>query len=209
MKLWGTGTARSLRPIWVAEELGLQYELDPIGPRTGETQTPEYTAMNRKQKIPFLVDGDIQLSESVAICRYLIETYPCANLDKPQSAFERAKEDEWCCYIYGEIDETSLYVMRRHRDLGAIYGTSKTIVDAAAAYAERHLTVVAHNLSDNEFLMGEQFRLPDVLLMTCLDWAVKYEVGVPESLLAYRERISQRTSYKNSIEINQRTNILE
>ena len=40
--LWGSGTARTLRPIWMAEELGLSYVLKPIGPRTGETQTKEF-----------------------------------------------------------------------------------------------------------------------------------------------------------------------
>ena len=37
VKIWGAKTARSLRPIWVAEELEIDYELLPIGPRTGET----------------------------------------------------------------------------------------------------------------------------------------------------------------------------
>ena len=43
---WGAGTARTFRPIWMAEELGISYELNPIGPRTGETQTKEFTNLN-------------------------------------------------------------------------------------------------------------------------------------------------------------------
>ena len=39
IKLWGAGTTRTLRPIWMAEELGIDYELVYIGPRTGETQS--------------------------------------------------------------------------------------------------------------------------------------------------------------------------
>ena len=50
----------------MAEELGIHYEHKPIGPRTGETQT-EYQQLNRKQKIPFMQDGDVKLSESLAI----------------------------------------------------------------------------------------------------------------------------------------------
>ena len=75
MTIWGAGTPRSFRPIWVAEELGIEYQHRAIGPRTGETQTPEYQRLNRKQKIPFLQDGEIKISESVAICRYLREKY--------------------------------------------------------------------------------------------------------------------------------------
>ena len=53
------------------EELGLSYVLKPIGPRTGETQTKEFTSLNRKQKIPLMQIGEFHLSESLAICKYL------------------------------------------------------------------------------------------------------------------------------------------
>ena len=80
IKLWGSKTARSLRPIWMAEELEIEYELLPIGPRTGETSSEEYTKLNPKQKIPFMEHGDFQLSESLAICKYLQNTFPSNNL---------------------------------------------------------------------------------------------------------------------------------
>ena len=70
IQLWGAGTARTLRPIWVAEELGIRYDLEPIGPRTGETQTPAYTALNPKQKIPFLIDGDVPREPAVEDAAY-------------------------------------------------------------------------------------------------------------------------------------------
>jgi len=202
MKIWGAGTARSFRPIWVAEELGLDYELNPIGPRTGETKTPEYKALTRKQKIPFLVDGDIRLSESVAICRYLINAYPSAELSAPKSVKESAKEDEWCCYVYGEIDETSLYVMRRHQDLAEIYGASEQVVKSAAAYAAFHFGVLDEHLSKQDYLMDRGFSLPDILLVSCIDWAMFYNVGVPNSLQAYRSRIAQRPAYQRAMQIN-------
>ena len=125
--LWGSGTARTLRPIWMAEELGLSYKLNPIGPRTGETQTKEFTNLNRKQKIPLMQIGEFYLSESLAICKYLQRAFPSKRLFIPTSDVELAKEDEWCCFILGEIDETSLYVMRRHYDLKEIYGEDVVI----------------------------------------------------------------------------------
>ena len=47
IKFWGAGTARTLRPIWMAEELQINYELIPIGPRTGETKTEEFTQVKK------------------------------------------------------------------------------------------------------------------------------------------------------------------
>lgn len=202
VRFWGAGTSRTLRPIWVAEELGIPYELMPIGPRTGETQTPEYGALNPKRKIPFLEAGAFQLSESVAICRYLIETHPGETIYRPSSATERAREDEWCCYIYGELDESALYVMRRHGDLGYIYGASAEVVESAGEYADRHLGVIDQQLADRAYVMAGGFGLADVLLMSCLDWAVAYGRELSSGLADYRRRIGDRDAYQRAIAAN-------
>src|SRR5258708_34165867 len=73
--LWGVGTSRTVRPHWAMHELGLAYETRAIGPRTGETKTAEYTALNARQKVPLLQDGDFCIGESAAIVAYLSRTY--------------------------------------------------------------------------------------------------------------------------------------
>lgn len=196
--MWGAGTSRTMRPVWVAEELGISYELKPIGPRTGETQTPEFSLLNPKQKIPLLVSGSLCLSESLAICRYLIASFPDDALYMPQTSEARAREDEWCCYIYGELDETSLYVMRRHGDLGHIYGNAPEVVAAAADYAAKHFAVTAQKLGERQAVLAEGFGLADIMLMTCLDWAIAYHLLLPEGLMRYRKRIAQRPAYQRA-----------
>ena len=202
VRLWGAGTPRTLRPIWVAEELGIGYDLEPIGPRTGETQTSEYTALNPKQKVPLLIDGDLTLSESVAICRYLISAYPAPAVWRPRTELERAREDEWCCYIYGEIDETGLYVIRRHQDLGHIYGRSPEAVVSAAAYVRRHLDVLERHLAGRDHLMDPGFGLADLLLTTCLDWSAYCGIELPPALARYRERIARRPAHARAMKAN-------
>ncbi|MFP6805850.1 MAG: glutathione S-transferase family protein [Pseudomonadales bacterium] len=202
IQLYGAGTARTIRPIWVAEELGIDYELSPIGPRTGETQTAEFTAMNSKQKIPFLIDKEIQLSESLAICRYLIACYGNGNIWQASTDIERAKEDEWCCFIYGEVDETSLYVIRRHRDLAHIYGEAPAAVQASEEYLQRQFVVLSEHLEDNEYLVACQFGLADIFLMSCLDWAVAYKIELLDSLKNYRQHIAERPAYSRAISVN-------
>ena len=73
--LWGAGTIRTFRAHWALHEVALEYESRPIGSRTGETQTEEFTRLNPRQKIPVLQDGDLTLAESAAIVTYLGETY--------------------------------------------------------------------------------------------------------------------------------------
>jgi len=204
LTFWGAGTARTIRPIWVAEELGLSYELKPIGPRTGETQTKEYTELNPKQKVPFCMDGDLKLSETIAICRYLINKYGSTGaLQTPGTIEAQAKEDEWLAFIYGELDETSLYVMRRHGALASIYGEAPAAVEAAGAYVKRQLNVIHKHMRGREYVLNESFSLPDIFLTTCLNWVNAYEIELESELEQYRVRIVQRKAYIKANKVNQ------
>ena len=201
--IWGGGTPRTFRPIWTAEELGLTYEHHAIGPRTGETLTQEYTRMNPKQKIPFAKDGTVGLSESIAISRYLVTKYASqAGFYMPAGLIEQAKEDEWICYIYGELDETSLYVMRRHGDLHKIYGSAPAAVESSKVYAEKHLNIIDHHMSKTEFVMGKEFGLADIILCSTLDWTHFYGFDLPENLIGYRHQIMQRPAYQEAFAVN-------
>ena len=207
LEIWGAGTARTLRPIWMAEELGLEYKLFPIGPRTGETQTKEFTKLNTKQKIPLLKHGDFLLSESVAICRYLRRISNSKNIFSPQDDKTMALEDEWCNFIYGELDETSLYVMRRHFDLKDIYGDSPKVVESCRNYFEKYLALIENILSHQDTLFGYDFGLADILLTTCLDWAEAYEFNLPLNVSRYHESTRRREAYKIAFDINFKTKI--
>ena len=120
----------------------------------------------------------------------------------PDTTQSVAKEDEWCAYIYGEIDETGLYVMRRHGDLGAIYGDSPEVVRAAADYVAKHLSVVASHLGERETLMSGGFGLADIMLMSCLDWCIAYGVALPAEIQRYYEIHAARPAYGRAMRIN-------
>ena len=198
--LWGVGTSRTIRAHWALRELGLAYEPRAIQARTGETKTAEYTAINPRQKIPLLQDGDITLGESAAIIAYLARTYSTRERRLlPDTPASEAKWLEWCFFIVAELDSTSLYVMRRHgtiRGLAHIYGSAPEVVQQAADYFRHQLTFVDAALRDGRsHLMGDQFTTADILLTTCLTWAKGYGVGVCESALPYLERTTARPAY--------------
>ena len=197
--LWGAGTSRTIRPIWVAEELGLSYEVKPIGPRTGETQTDAFTEINPKQKIPLLQDNDFCVSESLAICRYLINQYGSAqNIASPICARAKAREDEWLSFIYGELDETSLYVIRRHEALALIYGEAPNAIAAAKSYFHKHISVAEHRLKNRQFLIQEKFGVTDIFLTTCLAWADGCQIKLSPLLNEYLFRMTERPAYKRA-----------
>ena len=76
---------------------------------------------------------------------------PCVSICKtpfllkfihPQTPKDLAREDEWCSFVYGELDETCLYVMRRHYDLTDIYGAAPNVVKSCREYLERQFRVI-------------------------------------------------------------------
>ncbi|MES2600158.1 MAG: glutathione S-transferase family protein [Pseudomonadota bacterium] len=199
LTLWGVGTSRTVRPHWALAELGLKYETYAIGPRTGETKTAEYTKLNPRQKVPLLQDGDFAIGESAAIVAYLSRTYSTPDVSLiPEEKQQYAKWLEWCFFIVTELDSTSLYVMRRHSAdaLGSIYGVAPDVVAKAGEYFREQLRHVEVALGDGRtFLMGDQFTSADILLTTCLEWAIAYGVGICDNAHPYLERIKTRPGY--------------
>jgi glutathione S-transferase len=200
LTLWGVGTSRTIRPHWAMHELGLSYQTKPIGPRTGETKTAEYTKLNPRQKVPLLQDGDFCIGESAAIVAYLSRMYSTPERALiPETPREYAAWLEWCFFVVAELDSTSLYVMRRHRAdaLGHIYGVAPEVVAQAGEYFRQQLRHVETAFADGRtFLMGDRFTSADILLTTCLEWAIAYGVGICDNAHPYLERIQARPAYR-------------
>jgi glutathione S-transferase len=202
--LWGVGTSRTLRAHWALHELGLGYRCRPILPRSGETKTEEFTALNPRQKIPLLQDGDFTIAESPAIAAYLSDTYGSADTALiPTDPQGRATWLEWCFYAATELDATSLYVMRRHGPLKHLYGEAPAALASAAGYFVTQLRHAEQALqTGRRCLLGERFTTADMLLATCLTWALEYDVPVTPACLAYVERITSRPAYRAALAAN-------
>ena len=71
---WRPGSA-AMAPHAALAELGLEYELVEIE-RDKAQSSPEYLALNPLGVVPTLVDGDLVLTESVAILLHLADRFP-------------------------------------------------------------------------------------------------------------------------------------
>ena len=202
--LWGVGTSRTIRAHWALHELGLDFELRPILPRSGETKTAEFTALTARQKIPLLQDNGLILTESAAIVTYLSDAYGQPdNRLIPTELRARAQCLEWCFFVISELDATSLYVMRRHSDLRHIYSESPAANAAAAGYFQQQMRTVERALNDNShYILGDRFTAADILLSTCVTWADRYGVPVSADVIAYNRRVTARPAYARALETN-------
>jgi glutathione S-transferase len=200
---WGIGTPRTLRPIWIFEELGLDYQHHPIQSRSGQLDEPELLRINPRHKVPMLRDGDLLLHESAAIVTHLGERYGGNRGLVPKAGSDdRARYTDWAFTIMTELDAI-LYVIRRHRDLSELYGASPEAVKGAGEYFTRMVAEAERELSDGRpYLLGDCFTGVDVLLATTLQWAVVYRVGISDALETYRARVCERESFQRAFQIN-------
>lgn len=69
---------------------GLDYEQRPVDLRSDAQQAPDYLALNPQGLVPFLIDGDVRLSQSLAIIDHLDAAYPEPRL-VPRNRVARAQ----------------------------------------------------------------------------------------------------------------------
>ena len=98
----GHGT-RSLRVAWLLAEMGVPHQttLVPFPPRLKQ---PEFLATNPAGSLPFFVDGGVKMTESVAICLYLVEVHGPTVLAVSPAEAGFADYLQWC--FYGEATLT-------------------------------------------------------------------------------------------------------
>ncbi len=189
-------------------ELDLPYERKPITSRSGETLTPEYTRLNPSQKIPALQEGDFVLTESAAIVNYLAATHGAAkNLCAPVQPHQRARYDQWCFFCMMELDANTLYVIRKHEDLPAIYGEAPHASQAAREGFARQARAAVQWLAGNgggPYVLGDYFSGADILFTTCLNGAIRRKIELPDALHAYLQTTTARAAYQRALIANQR-----
>ena len=205
LTVFGVGTSRTLRVHWLAQELGLEYRIEPVQARNGDTQKNAYRQMSPKSKVPVLKHGDLVVTESAAILAYLAEQFaPKQGFFVPKNAMERVRLNEWCYFIMTELDAHPLYIIRRHDALRDIYGEAPQAVDSAREYFARMASAMEPRIAAVEqFLLGEALSVADILLTTVLTWAHNYELELSDACHAYRQRLTARPTYQAALAINQ------
>jgi glutathione S-transferase len=104
VKLYGTPPTRTLRVIWLLNELGLKYEMIPVDLLQGEHKQQDFQQLNPAAKVPVLVDGSLVMTESAAIQLYLADKHPEAGFI-PASVEDRAQMYRRIFFLVTEIEQ--------------------------------------------------------------------------------------------------------
>ncbi|HTC02344.1 MAG TPA: glutathione S-transferase N-terminal domain-containing protein, partial [Xanthobacteraceae bacterium] len=102
LRIYGVARTRAFRALWVAEELGLDYEHLPIEIGEAGARTPEFLAINPNGRLPVIVDDGFVLFESLAITLYLAKKHATGTL-YPGTPHGEALAWQWSFWAIGEV----------------------------------------------------------------------------------------------------------
>lgn len=193
-------SARSFRPLWMLEELGLPYTLRmlPFPPRV---HAREYLAINPLGTVPAFVDGDMRMTESAATCEYLARKYGPTPLDVSP------KEEDFGAYLnwlhFGEATLTfPQTLVLRYRFLEAPERRQPQVAEDYQRWFLSRLRGIDAALAGQDYLCADRFTAADISVGYALMLAeyLGMEAGFPAAVTAYWTRLRQRDAFARAIE---------
>jgi len=180
LTIYGIIASRAIRPLWVATELGLDFEHQPTPYQGGATRTPEFLALNPNGHIPVLVDrrpeGDVTVWESMACALYLARHHgqPDGVNLVPATAREDAEALRWSFWTVTEVEKDALTVLM-HRLVMPAGERKPEQAEAAERRLQVPLRVLEQHLAQQQargeaFMAAARFTVADVCVASVLVW---------------------------------------
>ncbi|WP_437588905.1 glutathione S-transferase family protein [Sorangium sp. So ce1000] len=206
--------SRSLRVVWLLEELGVDYELKRYQ-RDPETMLapPELRAVHPLGRSPIVVDGDLTLAESGAILEYLVDRYGQGRFAPQAGSPERLRYTYWMHYAEGTAMPPMLLklLVDRMENAPMPFAVRPLVGIVAERMREAYVTPqVATQLSFMEaelrktsWFAGQEFTAADVQMSVPVESA-RARCGLTAAthprLAAWLERVHARPAYRRAIE---------
>ena len=169
LKIYGIPRSRAFRTLWMAKELGLDYENIPIDMDSDGTRAPEYLRINPNGHIPTIDDDGFILWESMAINLYLAKKYSRGDL-YPIRFEDEARVWQWSFWGMTEAERPVLTALF-HRALLPEDKRDAALADEAERQLGRPLMVLDAAVATSPYLLGEHFSVADLNVASILSWA--------------------------------------
>lgn len=193
IELWHCPDARSFRPLWALEELGLPYALHllPFPPRVRQ---PEYLEVNPLGTIPAMKDGETFMTESAAIVQYLVTRYGPSDLAVPA---EDPAYGAWLNWLhFGEATLTfPQTLVLRYRQFEP--GKAEVVADDYAKWFLSRLRHVDRALETSDWLCAGRFTAADISVgyALLLAHSLKLDDRISPATKAYWQRLKSRPAF--------------
>ena len=181
-KLFGISASRALRAIWGIEEVGIDYEHVPVS-YGADSKTADHLAVNPNGRIPALIDGDLQLFESMAINLYLAKRYGGALY--PAQLDDEARTWQWSVWAISEIEPLQMQIVVQKLFTPEEKRNPK-VSEGAAKGLQRPLRVLDAALAGRDWLVGDHFSVADLNVASVMFLMKRIDFGYSEHVNVQR-----------------------
>ncbi len=180
---------RSDRIRWLLEEIKVPYEDIFLKKSAGELDTAQYRKINPMGRTPTLIDGEVVMFESAAICLYLADRYSYGTLaPKIEDTKNRADYLKWMVWSVGSLE---CVVARMFTHVSSPVEKAETL---ALNRTEAEVFKLALNpiLSQQDYILQSGFSAADILLGAIIPGADEFLLQGNPPLQAYMSRLMKR-----------------
>jgi glutathione S-transferase len=188
MRLYWAPRTRSLRVLWLLEEIGAAYERVRVDLKNGGQNSPQYHAINPMEKVPALEHDGACVAESGAIVAFLAEHFPQAGLAPPVGDKMRGRYLQWLFFSGSCVEAaiTQKFANVQLPEHSAGWGSFDKVFN-----------VLSEVLSASPYMLGEKFSAADVLIASDLHFVIDvFKMLTPRpEFSAYLERCRSRPAF--------------
>jgi glutathione S-transferase len=197
LRIYGIARTRAFRALWMAQELGIAYEHQPVEIGSGGALAPEFLAINPNGRLPVIVDGDFVLFESLAITLYLAKKH---SMLYPRSLEDEAKAWQWSFWAMAEVDRgVNIWSLHAVRLPPAERDAQKR--DEALKVLVAPFRVLDAELSSRPYLLGDEFTVADLNVAAVISRAVDMDLGAVPHLRAWLMRCLDRPAARQALKL--------
>ena len=201
----------SMAPHVLLQELGLPFQLQRVDRSVNAHKSPAYLKLNPNGLIPVLVDGDLVLYETAAICLHLADTHPAAQLMPALGTPERAQAYKWLMWLTNTVQATLIHYFYGDRLVDAgnaecaaqIKAHAQTRVGECLAQIDAHLAA-----QTGPWMMGEHYTVLDAYTWMLCRWTRGFSSQPAREyphIAPYLQRMLQRPALQRVIATEQLT----
>jgi glutathione S-transferase len=186
---------RSDRVRWLLEEMNVPYTNHFLDRARGDMNETSYRKINSMGRVPTIVDGEVILFESSAICMYLADKYSLGKLaPRHEDVEERAEYTKWMIWSVGSL-ECVIARMFTHVSNENEKAQTHAYVKDQCKILSLPLTEI---LSKQDYILKSGFSAADIMLAAILPGAFDYIIKGNVYLENYMNRLTERASAKKA-----------
>jgi glutathione S-transferase len=196
LRIYGIARTRAFRALWIAKELGLDYEHIPLEIGEAGARRPEYLAINPNGRLPAIDDNGFVLWESLAITLYLAKKHSTGTL-YPATLEGEAKAWQWSLWSVQEVDRGvniwSLHAVRlppEDRDPQRRAEALKVI--------EAPFKVLDRELAGRPYLLGDEFTVADLNVSAVISRAIDMDLSATPRIGDWLRRCLERPAAREA-----------